>query len=120
MTTPSPVLLDTDILSAIMRRNPLATEHARSYLHRHRQFTLSVITRYEILRGLLAKGSAKQLVTFDQLCAASRLLPLTDSVIVQAAGIYADLHQRGKLISDADILIAGTAITYGLILYMAT
>jgi tRNA(fMet)-specific endonuclease VapC len=34
--------------------------------------------------------------------------------IVQAATIYADLHRRGELICDADILIAATAITHGL------
>jgi tRNA(fMet)-specific endonuclease VapC len=115
MTTLSLALLDTDILSAVMRKNPLATERARSYLEVHRQFTFSVITRYEVLRGLLVKGAARQLAAFDKLCATSRVLPLTDSIIVQAATIYADLHRRGELISDADILIAATAIAHGLV-----
>ena len=114
MTTLSPALLDTDILSAVMRKNPLATERARAYLEVHRQLSFSVITRYEVLRGLLAKGAAKQLAAFDRLCAKSRLLPLIDSTIEQAATIYADLHRRGELIGDADILIAATAITHGL------
>jgi predicted nucleic acid-binding protein len=35
-------------------------------------------------------------------------------MIVQAARVYADLHRRGELISDADILIAATAMTRGL------
>ena len=114
MTILSPALLDTDILSAIMRKNLSATERARSYLEVHQQFSFSVITRYEVLRGLLAKGAAKQFAAFDKLCVTSRVLPLTDSIIVQAATIYADLHRRGELISDADILIAATAITHGL------
>jgi len=42
-------------------------------------------------------------------------LPITDAIIVQAAKLYADLHKRGELISDADILIAATAITHGLV-----
>lgn len=108
------VLIDTDILSAVMRRNPSATERAHSYLEANRQFTFSVITRYEVLRGLLAKGATKQLAAFDKLCATNQVLPLTDSIIVQAATVYADLHRRGELISDADILIAATAITHGL------
>jgi tRNA(fMet)-specific endonuclease VapC len=37
-------------------------------------------------------------------------LPITDEVIVRAADIYASLKQRGELISDADILIASTAL----------
>ena len=114
MTKSTPALLDTDILSAIMRKNSLATERARSYLEAHRQFAFSVITRYEVLRGLLTKGATKQLATFDQLCAASRVLSLTDTIIVQGASIYADLYRRGELISDADILIAATAMVNGL------
>lgn len=97
-----------------MRRNQQATERARAYLELHRQFTFSVITRYEVMRGLLAKGATRQLATFDHLCATSRVLPLTDAAIIQAAAICADLYQRGELISDADILIAGTAVTNGL------
>ncbi len=114
MTALSLVLLDTDILYAVMRKHPLATERARSYLEEHRQFTFSIITRYEVLRGVLAKGAAKQLAAFNKLCTTSRVLLLTDSIIVQAATIYADLHRRGELICDADILIAATAITHGL------
>ena len=91
MTTLVQALLDTDILSAIMRKNSPATERARSCLEVHRQFTFSVITRYEVLRGLLARGAAKQLDAFDQLCATSRVLPLTEPMIVQAATVYADL-----------------------------
>ncbi len=74
MMPPSPVLVDTDILSAIMRKHAPATERARSYLRLHRNFTFSIITRYEILRGLYARGAAKQLAIFDKLCAASRVL----------------------------------------------
>jgi tRNA(fMet)-specific endonuclease VapC len=114
MTKATPALLDTDILSAIMRKDPLATERARSYLETHRQFAFSVITPYEVLRGLLTKGATKQLATFDQLCATSRVLSLTDPIIVRGASIYADLYQRGELISDADILIAATAMAHGL------
>ena len=112
---PSPVLVDTDILSAVMRKHALATKRARSYLEQHRNFTFSIITRYEILRGLYARGAAKQLATFDMLCAASRVLPITDVIVVQAAKVYADLHKRGELIGDADILIAATAMTHGLV-----
>jgi tRNA(fMet)-specific endonuclease VapC len=113
--TAAPALIDTDILSAVMRGNPLATARARSYLEVHGQFTFSVITRYEVLRGLLVKKAARQLAAFDQLCAGSRVLPLTDAIVAQAAAVYADLCQRGELVSDADILIAGTALTHGLV-----
>ena len=111
--TPSPVLLDTDVLSALMRKNPAAVSKAQSYLRAHRHFTLSIITRYEILRGLKAKGASRQSAAFDHFCARNSILPLTDDVIVKAAEIYADLYQRGALIGDADLLIAASAMLHG-------
>ena len=108
------VVLDTDVLSAVMRRNPLVLPSARKYLTEYGSFTLSVITRYEILRGLRAKGALRQQMAFDRLCSLSTVLPVTDDVADRAAEIYADLRGRGSLIGDADILIAATALVHGL------
>ena len=71
----APVLLDTDILSAIMRKNSAALQEARAYL-------------------LSINDSSSQ----------SR----------RAADIYAELHRRGELIGDADILIAASALEQNL------
>jgi tRNA(fMet)-specific endonuclease VapC len=107
-------LLDTDILSAVMRQQPTALARARAYLAVHHRLTFSIITRYEIFRGLHAKRATGQLAAFDRLCGVSTILPLTDDIVVRAASIYADLHQRGALIGDADILIAATGLEHGL------
>ena len=111
---PPKSLLDTDILSAIMRRHPVALSHAAAYLATHGRFTISLISRYEILRGLKAKNATTQLTAFEQFCGTIEILPIDDSVIVRTADIYADLYQRGQLIGDADILIAATALEHGL------
>jgi tRNA(fMet)-specific endonuclease VapC len=108
-------LLDTDILSAVMRQHPAALARARAYLVVHHRLTFSIITRYEILRGLHAKNATAQLAAFDRLCSVSTILPLTDTIVIRAATIYADLHQRGALIGDADILIAATGLEHGLV-----
>lgn len=108
------VVLDTDILSTIMRQNPVVIPKARAYLAKHGQFTFSIITRYEILRGLKAKGANKQTMLFDNFCARNTILPLTDEAVVKATEIYADLRGRGVLIGDADILIAASALVRGL------
>ena len=107
-------LLDTDILSAIMRRQLPTIKSAETYLATHKQFTFSIITRYEILRGLKAKDADKQIGIFEQVCRLNEILPLSDNVVVTAASIYGDLRQRGEIIGDADILIAATAIVYQL------
>ena len=110
-------MLDTDVLSEVMRgRNPVVQERSLAYLAEHQCLSFSLITRYEILRGLKAKHATRQILAFDELCRASNVLPLTDSIIVRAAEIYANARQRGRTTSDADILIAATALTYGLVL----
>jgi tRNA(fMet)-specific endonuclease VapC len=113
VTTAPPVLLDTDILSAVLRRDPAVVARARDYLRIHHRFAFSIITRYEILRGLKARRATKQQAAFDRFCGANTILSLSDAIAVRAAEIYADLFQRGELIGDADILIAATAIVDG-------
>ena len=92
-----PTLLDTDILSEILKqRDDNVLQAARAYLDEWRRFTFSVLTRYEILRGLRAKSAVRQELAFDALCRLSQVLPLTEPVAVRGAAIYADLQLRGE------------------------
>ena len=110
-------LLDTDTLSEIMRgRDSNIAQKAREYLRTHGQFRISIITRYEILRGLKAKQASRQITLFEERCRKSILYPLIDDIIVKASDIYAYLYKQGLLISDADILIASTALVNNLTL----
>jgi tRNA(fMet)-specific endonuclease VapC len=110
-------LLDTDILSEIMKgRDSNVEKKAKDYLKTYGQFRFSVITRYEILRGLKVKQAVRQITIFEDRCKKSYVYPLTDNIIVQASDIYAYLYQQGLLISDADILIAATALVHNFIL----
>jgi tRNA(fMet)-specific endonuclease VapC len=109
----SPSLLDTDILSALMKgRNPHVQVHAVAYLQRYGRLSFSLITRYEILRGLQAVKAARQVAAFHSLSQRSEVLELTDGIVSRAADVYALLYQRGQLIGDADILIASTALEH--------
>lgn len=103
-------VLDTDILSAIMRRESAAISNAQAYLSSHSQLSVSIVTRYEILRGLRAKNATSQVAAFDAMCRSMEVLPLTDEVIVYAAEVYGRLHRTGQLVGDADILIAATCL----------
>jgi tRNA(fMet)-specific endonuclease VapC len=48
-----PAILDTDTLSKIMKRkNAMLLEKATEYLMLYGKYTISLMTRYEILRGL--------------------------------------------------------------------
>jgi tRNA(fMet)-specific endonuclease VapC len=109
-------LIDTDTLSGVMKQHPGALANARVYLNLHGRLTLSLMTRYEILRGLKAKNALVQESAFHRFCAANTILPITDAIVLRAATIYAGLHRRGALIGDGDILIAATALEHGLVL----
>lgn len=112
-----PSLLDTDTLSEVMKGvNQGVQDNARQYLRAFGSFTFSLITRYEILRGLKARRATRQIARFEQRCQQSVVLPITDAIIVRAADVYALLHQEGQLISDADILIAATALEHNLVM----
>lgn len=111
------VLLDTDTLSEIMRgRDSNIVQKAREYLKTYGQFRISIITRYEILRGLKAKQAFRQITLFEERSRKSVVYPLIDDIIVKASDIYAYLYKQGLLISDADILIASTALVNNLTL----
>jgi tRNA(fMet)-specific endonuclease VapC len=115
MTAPPPALLDTSTLSDVMRGQDTSVQAAAAvYLAQHGQFTFSILSRYEILRGLCARGATQQVRRFEVQCQRSLLLPLSDEIIVRAAVLYGELYRRGQLIGDADILIAATALVHGL------
>lgn len=104
------VLLDTDILSELLKQHPLVLQRVRTYLAEHERLAFSIITRYELLRGLKAKQARTQEAAFVLLCQASLILPLTDQVVDRAATLYGDLYRQGTLLPDADLLIAATAL----------
>jgi tRNA(fMet)-specific endonuclease VapC len=112
----SPVLIDTDILSQAIRRHRIVLANFRSYLATHGRFTISSMTKYEVLRGLKVKSAANQLARLEKFCVHNVVLPVTDSIILRATDIYVDLYRKGSLIGDADILIAATALEHGMAL----
>ncbi len=72
------LLLDTSTLTEVIKgRSDAVRERARVYLISQRRFTFSILTRFEILRGLYAKGAARQIKEFDVFCSRSQVLPLT-------------------------------------------
>ena len=107
-----PALIDTDTLSEVMKgRDPHVLEAAARYLRRWNRFHFSILTRYEVLRGLEAKRAQRQIERFQNRCAASTIIPLDPAIVDRAAFLYGELRRTGRPISDADILIAATALT---------
>lgn len=111
-------LLDTNIVSAFLKRNEIVTNKLWEVRNDNLSIFISCITYYEIKRGLLSNNATRKIDIFDNFCQKIALVIFSfdQQTIEQAARIYADLKLRGRPIQDADILIAATAITQNLIL----
>lgn len=68
---------------------------------------LSVISVYEMFRGVENKRHIEQRKELVNLCA---VLEITEPISKTASNIYTTLKKSGKLIPNQDILIAATAI----------
>ncbi|MCF8077198.1 MAG: type II toxin-antitoxin system VapC family toxin [Desulfotignum sp.] len=108
-------LVDTNIISAFMRGNPSVIQKVEKYLRFHKTLSVSVITYYEIIRGLKATSNINKLQAFETFMSACEILNLDSLTAEKAAEIYDALRKKGNLVEDADILIAATAITNDLI-----
>ena len=60
-----PSMLDTDILSEFLRGNPKVIAKVDEHLKEYGFISLSIITYYEILNGLLYKDARKQFEIFS-------------------------------------------------------
>ena len=108
------VLLDTDILSLLRRGHETVTQHAADYLISFDRLAFAELTWYEVVRGYRVIGAHRQLEAFEAFCRNCDILPLDHNALDCAATIYASLRQRGELIGEVDILIAGIALANGM------
>ena len=104
-------LLDTDTLSELLKqRNPQVIAKAAEYLRFHGRFALSAFSRFEITRGYKAKGATTQLTRFREFCEHSIIIPVTDQIFDRAEDLWAIARRGGLPHSDADLIIAATAL----------
>ena len=110
-------LLDTDMLNEVLKqKNANVVQLASNYLKRHGQFTISSMTRYELLRGLKEKAATAQLARFDNFCQNTLVLPITDTILERAADLWVAARKIGQAGRDADLIIAATAFEHSLVL----
>jgi len=110
MTSISKALLDSDTLSLYIKQIQPVEQNARDYIYAIGPFTFSIITTFEISRGMKARGAFAQLRDFQRLCAVSDVVNLNDDIVSIAGDIYSQLRNSGQIVGDADILIAATAL----------
>ena len=111
-------LLDTNIVSYILKGKNTSVENKLRETRRLGQNVfISCITYYEVKRGLLYINATRQLTEFNLFHQRYQIWFLDHiEIIEKACEIHAALKRKGTPIQDADVLIAATAITQGLIL----
>ena len=108
-------LIDTNILSAFMRGNSQVIRKTEEYLEKHDTLTISIITYYEILRGIKVLSNETKIKAFHEFMSSCNIEEIDLLIAEKAADIYDELRRTGKLVEDADILIAATAMKHGMV-----
>ena len=110
------VLVDTDILSYYFKGDEIVVENFEKYQVHYVLIEISFITYYEIVSGLLAKKASKQLRIFDDFVNENLVLPMTEKSARISSELFSTLRQKGNIVDDIDLLIAGIAIENNMIL----
>ena len=111
------VLLDTNVLSEAMRKQPvLAVMKALRALRPEERFA-SEVTRYELRAGAarLDDGGRLWQRIQQEVLTLVRWLPFDEPAALAAADIGAALKRRGEMVEATDLFIAATAQVHGLI-----
>ncbi len=107
-------LIDTDILSYILKRLEPAYTRSQVYLQDHQKFAISSLTYYECVRGYKAVKATRRLQVFYEFLELTEMLELDQRVLDQAVDVYAELRPRGIFPGELDVLIGTTALVHGL------
>lgn len=109
-------LLDTDILSNLMKRKPSVRLQARvAAVPAEARFSSS-ITLGELMFGAKKKGSSRLVREVeDRVASYLPMLPFDADAARRYGDIRAELERRGTPIGDADLRIASIALARGLI-----
>ncbi len=109
-------LLDTSILIAFLKGEKNVVVKVEEYTEAFDEFTISIITYYEILRGLKYIENENKIRDFEELMNESEIITLDGEIIDMASEIYAKLKRCGNLVEDADILIAASCLVKDVVL----
>jgi predicted nucleic acid-binding protein len=96
------VIFDSSIIIDVLRKKKSAKDLIESYAEKERIAT-TVISKYEILRGTtekdsgLVSGLLSQFVIYD----------FEDNVVREAVKAHKRLAEKGKMVNELDVLIAG-------------
>ena len=100
------IFLDTNIISYYFNGSIEIKEKLLEAIDNDENIATTIINVYEILKGLRWKNNNNKEKLFKDFVENVLVFTIDNNVIELAANIYADLRKQGKIIGDADILIA--------------
>ena len=107
------MILDTDILIALLRGETDANEAMQGLEEKGDRVATTIITAYELLKGAyLSSKPRDNLAEVQKLLSNIEVLDLTLQACEEASKIYRDLRKAGGLTGEFDVLIAAIARTY--------
>ncbi len=108
------MILDTDILIALLKGDPKANKAMEHLEENGEQAATTMLTSYELLRGAhISSNPERNLAEVQELLSNIEILDLTIQACEEASKIYRDLRKTGRLIGEFDTLIAAIAKTCG-------
>lgn len=104
--------LDTNIISYLLQKNVSVQLRLKELIDREdTELNISVVTYYELKRGLIASNSTTKLKALQIILHSYFEVVLMDfDMYERSAQIYADLKKDGNIIEDDDIFIGATAL----------
>ncbi len=107
-------LLDTDVVSFYLRGQVSAVQRVLEYLQYHPQLELSVMSYYELRRGLVRIGATRRIETLEAFVAQCQVWEISPEIAREASTIAGQLTAEGNRLDDADVLIGATARSLGI------
>ncbi len=111
-------LLDTNILSEIVRPRPNPNVIGRILEQPANALFASELTRFELRRGAFLRDDPEALWhrISEQILPLVRWLPISEAVSLGAGTLSAQLQREGQEIGIVDTMIAATARVHGLVM----
>jgi predicted nucleic acid-binding protein len=107
-------LVDTTVLSELSRAEP--NPGVLAWAATVQELWISVVTVEEIRFGLAWRPNPRVQTWFDRFLREQvEVLPITESIASQAGHLRGSLRARGEQRTQADLLIAATALAHGLV-----
>ncbi len=104
-------LIDTNIISYYLFGDyPNVVQSFDAYIQQYAFVSIGRPTIYEILSGLKAKNASQKLKQFEAFIMQHKVLEITEKSTQISSDIYAILRNKGIIIGENDIYLAGIAL----------